>query len=116
MYHTGVEVTLPNQAPVVCRAKLLFNVCDLPAKAVIMNCNQYNGKHGCSACTHEGQQVRSGRGKTRVYGYHNCVPFEMRTNEEHLSKARQALESGEVSHYRRVLVAIAVLIPKCVLY
>lgn len=42
---------------VFCRVKLLMVVADLPAKAAVLNCNQYNGKFGCSTCDHEGKQV-----------------------------------------------------------
>lgn len=55
--HSGVEVVLPDETVIVCKAKVLFAVCDLPAKAAIMNCNQYNGRHGCPCCKHEGRQV-----------------------------------------------------------
>lgn len=116
----GVEVTLPDRSSVICKAKLLFNVCDLPAKAVLMNCNQFNGAYGCPCCKHEGEQVCmwlclfiplileshvrmnlhcqvcSGRGQTRAYGYHNHMPFIMRNNTEHLEHARKALEDDEV--------------------
>ena len=46
-----------NEEDVLCRVKLLMVVADLPAKASVLNCNQYNGKFGCSTCDHEGKQV-----------------------------------------------------------
>ena len=52
----GVRVKIGDKE-VVCRVKLLMAVADLPAKASILNCNQYNGKFGCSTCEHEGKQV-----------------------------------------------------------
>ncbi len=55
--HAGVEVTLPDGSKSICKAMLLFAVCDLPAKAALMNCNQFNGKHGCATCTIESEQV-----------------------------------------------------------
>lgn len=30
---------------------------DLPAKAIVLNCNQYNGAYGCSTCKHSGRTV-----------------------------------------------------------
>ena len=41
----------------VCRARLLFVVADLPAKASLLNIIQYNGKFGCPTCYQEGKQV-----------------------------------------------------------
>ena len=89
IHGVGFEVTLPNGSAAVCKAKLLFTVCDLPAKAVLMNCNQFNGRYGCSNCKNEGEQVQSGRGQTRVY--RRTDRDQMRTH------AKNALESGEVS-------------------
>jgi hypothetical protein len=42
---------------IVCRARLLFVVADLPAKASLLNIIQFNGKFGCPTCYHEGEQV-----------------------------------------------------------
>jgi hypothetical protein len=39
------------------KAKLICAVLDLPAKAALLNCNQYNGAFGCSTCKHEGTVV-----------------------------------------------------------
>ena len=52
----GIKVRT-GEEEVVCRVKLLMVVADLPAKALVLNCNQYNGKFGCSTCEHEGKQV-----------------------------------------------------------
>ena len=54
---TGVVVNSPGKEQFVCRAKLLFVIADLPAKASVLNCNQFNGRFGCSTCEHEGKQV-----------------------------------------------------------
>ena len=43
--------------PVIYNIDLLFITCDLPAKAALLNTNQYNGQYGCSHCLHPGQQV-----------------------------------------------------------
>ena len=56
MLCSGVKVTLPNKTITV-HAKLLYVVADLPAKAILLNCNQYNGAYGCNHCTIEGHQV-----------------------------------------------------------
>lgn len=102
--HLGIQVELPDGSLEICKAKLLFNVCDLPAKAVLMNCNQFNGKHGCSSCKNEGEQTKSGRGQTRVYRH---TSDEMRTNREHTLHAKKALENGEVSEQYIICIKYA---------
>ena len=57
----GVVVSPPGDKQFVCQAKLLLVIADLPAKASILNCNQFNGRFGCSTCEHEGKQVDSNR-------------------------------------------------------
>lgn len=42
---------------VTCKARLLFALADLPAKAALYNIIQFNGKYGCPHCVHEGEQV-----------------------------------------------------------
>ena len=34
--------------------------CDLPARALLQCVKQYNNRHGCSCCTHEGKVVKQG--------------------------------------------------------
>lgn len=50
-----------------CFVRVLIMVADLPAKAAVLNCNQFNGRYGCSDCEIEGKVVKKGRGHTRVY-------------------------------------------------
>ena len=46
--HThGLTVTLPN-GPVNFKVKLVLATFDLPAKASVLNCKQFNGKFGCT--------------------------------------------------------------------
>ena len=42
---------------VICRAKLLYTLADLPAKAALTNMMQYIGRFGCPTCKQEGEQV-----------------------------------------------------------
>ena len=51
---TGVEVDIPNEGKCIVRGQLLCAIMDLPAKAAILNCIQYNGRYGCSRCKHPG--------------------------------------------------------------
>ena len=56
LFFPGITVTVNNVA-VTCKAKLLISVADLPAKASLTNCNQYNGQYGCQSCKQKGDQV-----------------------------------------------------------
>jgi hypothetical protein len=53
------------------RGMLLCGTCDLPAKCMVLNMIQFNGKHGCTYCTQEGVMVKTGvlNGQTRVYPF-----------------------------------------------
>ena len=59
---TGVKVTVRGEE-VICKARLLFTLADLPAKASLTNMIQFNGKYGCPMCEHEGKQVACGKAK-----------------------------------------------------
>ena len=52
-----MEVEVGNVGKRVVRAQLLCAIVDLPAKAALMNCLQYNGQYGCSTCKHPGCMV-----------------------------------------------------------
>ena len=54
--YVGVKVTVKGEE-VTCRARLLFALTDLPAKASLNNMTQFNGRFGCPTCNHEGEQV-----------------------------------------------------------
>lgn len=56
LYTEGLEITTPNGRKIL-KAKLLGCVFDLPAKAMSLNCKQWNGHYGCSYCLDEGTQV-----------------------------------------------------------
>lgn len=42
------------------KCRVVANVADLPAKAVLLNMKQYNAYHGCSYCTQYGEQAERG--------------------------------------------------------
>ena len=52
----GVMVIVKNEE-FLCRARLLYVLCDLPTKAAVFNIMQFNGKYGCPSCMHPGEQV-----------------------------------------------------------
>ena len=64
----------------------LCGACDLPAKALFLSMNQYNGRFGCQICLQEGKTVCN----TRIYPYQNCV--HLRSEADTLMHAKQAYE------------------------
>ena len=56
---SGVNVSIKGRGDVTCKARLLFALADLPAKAALYNITQFNGRFGCPSCKHEGQQVHT---------------------------------------------------------
>ena len=68
----GVDVQVgPERKMMTCRAMVLCVTVDLPAKTKLLNFTQFNGKFGCSACKHEGEQVAVGHGTTHAYPHSN---------------------------------------------
>ena len=115
--HVGIELT-----PYGCNIKSVFKVnllcCtfDLPARAAVMNINQFNGFFGCPRCLQEGSYnyaysyfgffiiILSGksakvgsRGTVRVYPYIEDNPTgPRRTHQINLDLAAEAATSGTV--------------------
>lgn len=56
LYVNGIAITTPD-GPKLLRAKLLTSIFDLPAKAMCLNCIQWNGNYGCCYCYDAGTQV-----------------------------------------------------------
>ena len=52
----------------ICHAKVLYIVADLPAKAAVKYCSQYNAKYGCTECEIPGRSVATGKGHAMVFG------------------------------------------------
>ena len=69
------------------KAKLSLAVFDLPAKAAVLNCKQFNGNYGCSVCLNPGFQ----QGRCRVY-----LPrkYCMRTHKSIVSSSQKAIQDG----------------------
>lgn len=65
----GLKIKVPSGDIVAIRGKLLFGVFDLPAKASVLCCKQFNGEYGCSVCTHPGTRQSNG---SRIY-LPNCI-------------------------------------------
>ena len=66
------------------KVKLVLANFDLPAKASVLNCKQFNGKYGCTVCYHPGLRLSNG---ARVY-----LPslYRERTHAEVISAAEKA--------------------------
>jgi len=56
LHETGLPITKP-AGPKLLRAKLLFCVFDLPARAAVLNLTQWNGRYSCTYCLDEGTQI-----------------------------------------------------------
>ena len=54
----GILISVEDHQQLV-KVKLLCAVMDLPAKAALLNCTQYNGAFGCSTCKHPGSTVHN---------------------------------------------------------
>lgn len=59
LHMVGITIKVCGAVKTV-RAKLLNGIFDLVAKAPIVNMIQFNGKHGCLACTHSGSHLTQG--------------------------------------------------------
>ena len=56
LYYIGVQVSLPNIS-FTCHVAFIACTCDLPARALLMNMNQFNGFYGCSKCLQKGNLI-----------------------------------------------------------
>ena len=66
---------------------------DSPARAIVKNCKQFNGKHGCDWCEFPGEPVDSGGPPTRYYPYRG--PPKVRTAEKQVEYGLRAVLKGE---------------------
>ena len=55
----GILVSASGGPSFNCFAQLLCLTCDLPAKAAVLNCMQYNGYWGCTRCLQKGSHFQS---------------------------------------------------------
>ena len=86
--HKGIELYSPDiKASFVCRGMLLCGTCDLPAKAMVYNMNQFNGYYGCSHCLQSGKSLKTGqRGRVHVYPYIQDDPAGPKRSDKQLDK------------------------------
>lgn len=73
---------------------LIFGTADLPAKSIVLNCNQLNGQFSCMSCLHPGETYRTQKGgSVHAFPYDASMPkHEERTTENCLRDAVLATE------------------------
>ena len=71
---------------IIVKGIVLCGTADLPAKALFLSMNQYNGRFGCQVCLQEGNTVD----RTRTYSYQENIL--LRTEENVLECSMQALD------------------------
>uniref|UniRef100_A0ABD2WF79 Uncharacterized protein n=1 Tax=Trichogramma kaykai TaxID=54128 RepID=A0ABD2WF79_9HYME len=65
--YTGIDFAIPNEHQTIkVRGLIACGTCDLPAKAIFLNLQQYNGKHGCPHCEIETKKIDN---KYQTYPY-----------------------------------------------
>jgi hypothetical protein len=88
----GMEVTTANGKHLVTSVHLLAVTLDLPARAMVANSKQFNGKFGCSICLDEG----AGRPDCPMHRYWPYQPeCILRTHQSWLEDARGAVAAKE---------------------
>ena len=81
LYTDGLTVTLPPNGHADFKVMAVF---DLPAKASVLKCKQFNGKFGCCVCYHPGLRLSTW---ARIYP---PLVYQERTHAEVLSAAEEA--------------------------
>lgn len=88
--YRGIKVFVDDlKSYLTIRGLIICGTGDLPAKALFLCMNQYNGRFGCQFCKEEGCTVE----RTRIYPHKNNL--RLRTDGETLEHASQALEFGK---------------------
>lgn len=90
LHQTGIRVNTTNGKLLV-KARLIAVATDLPARALVLNMKQFNGKYGCSICLDEGE-CPPGRPLLRFYPFRTA--FSERTHQSMLTDANEACRTG----------------------
>ncbi|XP_078533887.1 LOW QUALITY PROTEIN: uncharacterized protein LOC144820125 [Lissotriton helveticus] len=95
---SGVSFQDHNNCSFTCHATLLTITCDLPARCLVSNSTQFNGKFGCWHCLQEGEVTVSGKGHCRVFPYNaenpKGPPRTLDTIKSDVNSAIANIESG----------------------
>lgn len=95
----GVEVCPPEyQKPFQVTLHVLCCSCDLPARAIVQNFNQFNGAYGCGFCEQPGSSFRTDNGGTvHVFPYdHKSPKGPPRTEKSCIEHAKEAIRDHVV--------------------
>lgn len=65
---------------------------DSPARAIVSNCKQFNGQHGCDWCKFPGETMNNGGPPTRYYPYRG--PPTMRTATKQVKYAIKSVDKN----------------------
>ena len=84
LYVVGTTMLTPAGIKTI-RAKLLTGIFDLVAKAPLLNMKQFNGKYGCSSCTHPGTRLSN---NSRIYL--PAIKADPRTHQTIMAAAKTA--------------------------
>lgn len=59
----------------LCKCILLTCTCDIPARALVYNCNQFNGEYSCWFCLQRGETYKHKTGGiSHIYAYDEANP------------------------------------------
>lgn len=87
----GIEV-LASIGKITIKAHLIAVTADLPARAMIANMKQFNGKFGCSFCLDEGES-RPNCPMHRFWPYKESS--ELRTHQSYIDNLTEAVQSNK---------------------
>ncbi|XP_070201071.1 uncharacterized protein [Littorina saxatilis] len=89
----GVFVTHPD-GDFVSKVCVIGGSADLPARSLVLNTTQYNGKHGCCKCLQPGETCKvSANGHVHVFPFDGTDPDgPKRTHDGHVEDAGMAAE------------------------
>lgn len=89
---SGIEVSTPVGYRTV-KVALIAISCDLPARAIVLNMRQFNGRHGCHLCEDEGKTAAN-NSLFRWWPYNDKQ--ELRTKDSLLKNAVEVTENDEI--------------------
>ncbi|KAK3085913.1 hypothetical protein FSP39_010520, partial [Pinctada imbricata] len=72
--HSGIICSSPERGEFNCKCYLLAATADLPARSLLCNSVQFNGKFGCWKCTQPGETAAVGKGHAHVFPFQIIDP------------------------------------------
>ena len=94
-FPVGIPVNTP-LGPRQLHCAMLLCCVDLPARALVLNMKQYNGKFGCSFCEDEGKTLPN----YPLHRFWLYNPASARSHQSLLCNARNARRTGEAVRLR----------------